>query len=265
MESDANSMMIHPAINSNAILWNQDTPVDEYAHELVIMDPENLSPSTHAWYYKTNDGEAKSTDAGAIPTQTGLIYVDNTNIVSINTGYEKAGDPLEYAAVPISSDDDFRFYYRDYVFRVATFGKEMPLESLVASLSILEDAKYPAITEHDYRKSASVDFYLLSSEDEIPTYATYKGTLNIANLDYTNNGKQKTQVEVISKGDKISALPLYDDDDNQIWILLRFYMDGELVDSGYANKTSYIHVDGLQTKKFGMDIKFEVIEPETTN
>lgn len=222
---------------------------------------ERLKPAHHNDY-------APAYTAG---TGTGLYYNTNPEAVSFSTGYAQNENPasLSYQIVPVRQNGDTSLYYRDYVVYIASVRKTVDIYHLYATIELVlpENA-----TAKDYQQAASVDFYY-----GVANSAQYKGTLNIAGLDYAlNNGTTLTQIDLLEGEQNLpKTVPI--NTNGYITITMRFYFDGNLektaaVAAQEATETTdavaaqpaqaYVRSNGLSTSDFSIKVSFDASEAQ---
>ena len=200
-----------------------------------------LTPSTHDWgtFYRAADTSVTST--------TGLKYNCNPSVIHPSTGEERDGKTIYYNKSE-NDDENEKYYFVDYEVYIASVSKPLPINGLTATLNSAD----ADTSTYDYHNAASVDFYLGSVSS-----SNYKGTLNLAGLDYSvNDGSEPcTEVEIISGS---YTVPLNTaDSDNYIKVIMRFYFDGALQES---DGQAFVYSDGLTTANFSMKVTFTAEE-----
>lgn len=143
-----------------------------------------------------------------------LRYVSNTQAVDLSSGKARDNQQLQYQAVTSVDADK---YFKDYVVYISSFGGQMMISSLVATLN--SDILNQTLT------SASIDFYV---------QGLYVATANL----------QDTQAIIINQDYLIP-----NSRDDAIQITMRSYFDGELSSNGRAYiNTNQICLDDLQVQ-----------------
>lgn len=177
-------------------------------------------------------------------TVTGLSYLRNSYAVDSDTGKLKDGEDALILDPVTASEINGRIYYVDYKVYIASSGEAFPSNTeLVAVISNDNDDLDNTFL------ATSVDFYF-SSNNEVSF--TYKGTLNLAGISYTNNNASVTEISL-----NTGSIPLYTSD--YFVVIMRCYFDGNLVDS--STNHTYItsnEVNGLETNEVEIDVEIFV-------
>lgn len=182
---------------------------------------KTLSPSTHI-----AEGDNYTTYT------SGLKYITNTEIIDPVTGLVDSGEPV-YA----NATNGALEYYIDYVVYIASPAEAFNITSLNAEL-VCEGAEQT-------QKAVSVDFYACTNSGGAfadPSADTFKGTLNLAQKNNSNNEGSVTSLSIKD----IATMPTIEA--KGIEVTMRVYIDGALVDNGgnaYVNST-VINLNNIQ-------------------
>ncbi len=181
--------------------------------------------------------------AASPSSPTLLQYLYNGAVVNPATGLvdgqDESGEDNEpdFRDVPESADSD---YYKDYVVFIASAGGALTNTDLVVTLSSKEDIS-------DTEKALSVDFYVSTNS----TVGTYKGTLNLAQINPATNNGTKMNVKLVTKG----TIP--NSQSSPLKVTMRVYFDGHLTDPESDPENAFIRSDVLTDQTFCFDVYFE--------
>ena len=206
--------------------------------------------------------------------KTGLKYVTNPFVVTLDKGLEKTGTTLEYAAVPKPVTGDTKLYYVDYSVYIASHGEEFNASALNVEMELVPQTEgnaeptaeqISAVSSTDYLQAASIDFYVKANggeSEDIVSSANYMGTLNAAGLALSNDtafNADATCTEV----NLLSANPstMYHNTEGHYKVTMRCYFDGALLKSATQ---AYVYSDNLSTLGFAMNVSFTAVDAATT-
>ncbi|MCR5457798.1 MAG: hypothetical protein K6F14_06950 [Clostridiales bacterium] len=223
-QADTNDVKMRVNVSPNLVISDNSSAIagytasslsNSYIEKRWSEDAKELIPVDH---YDSDD----------YPTVTGtnvfnLVYNTNPENVSRITG---KGDDLTFAHVPSQSANK---YFIDKVVYIASLDKAMTKNSDYSVITFTITENGSGTTTNEAYKSASVDIYVSG---------TYKGTLNLDDLDH------------FSIND-INSIPL--NTIGSIQITLRCYFDGALQKN---NTTNYVNSSSLATNT--ADISFDI-------
>ena len=171
---------------------------------------------------------------------TRLKYLTNHHAVDTMTGKKKDGMELEFAAVPVTDNEQ---YFIDYVVYIASAFDPLEVSSLSARVVMPE-----ADDLHPYFNAVSVAFYIGEVNDE-----GYRGTTSVSD---SKHNPENAKIELLPGGDTI---PLNTSD--HIKVTMRCYFDGALEDpdTGIAYVNSYT----VKSDRAVVGVEFLAIDAES--
>lgn len=237
-ETTSNGMKVGSQVQANLIiaksiadLKSMNLSDGSFSIDFSTEAEKMLIPVTHDW---------------SVGTATGLVFNSNPRAVSSTSGLKRGAENLTFSPVPVSTAEETKHYYVDYVAYIASMDATMETSGLrVDGIALTREA---APTK--YLKALSVDFYV----GEVNS-SNYKGTLNLANQDYKNVNAATTVTSL--KLTEAGEIPIHTSD-SPIVVTMRIYFDGGLqeIESGaYASKT-YIKSSEVDLSKVGLKVSF---------
>lgn len=183
---------------------------------------------------------------------TYLKYNTNPSNVSPRTGVEAGASVLTFEEVPVSGESGPHYYIEHTVY-IAADGKAMNDQQLSVSLGKSAPANE---NMKDNLYAASVDFYMWYSDSAAPgaSLSNFKGTLNLAQLDSSNNGQSKDFLTLINRG----YIPL--NTSGHIAVLMRYYFDGALLKQN--SSTAFVRSTEISAEQLGMLVLFQSTDVE---
>lgn len=179
-------------------------------------------------------------------TETYLKYLVNHYAVDESTGNAKNGMSLEFAPVPITSDE---VYFVDYTVYIASRFDSLEISSLTASITLPTTVDSEYLSEHVYFNAASIDFYV--SEVSLDNY---RGTTSVSD---SLNGTARASIELFRDG-----VTVPDASSNEsIKIIMRCYFDGALQDT--STNRAYINSNTVKTDGINIGVTFTAIDAVT--
>ncbi len=183
---------------------------------------------------------------------TGLKYVNNTSVISVDSGISTI--PLTYDEA--ENIEDGKQYYVDYTVYVASF--DTSLEN--ATLKIMISYAYHMV--NDEQVLITEGSLMATSIDVFNGEASgtnYVGTLNVAGSDINYNDNPttydatKTMTELYLVGSDSSTGTIPHNTNGYLTYTLRMYFDGALLS---AADQAYIYTSNLDTSKITLGVKF---------
>lgn len=196
----------------------------------------NMAPATAA-VNANNEWVTAIAEAG--DNVTGLKYVKNTNDIDFSSGIAKNGKELQFKPVPVDSNSK---YYIDYDIYIASLGKELDAEALIAIIYCNLPVDYN--TSH---MAATIAFY-----QDFASATTLKGSIAVAN-------QSTGSVSFALTDNKIPVNT--DENKSPIHIIARFYFDGALMNGD----TAYINSATVDTSDINLKIIFTATELQPDN
>ena len=222
-QTNSNGMKLKTEISANLI-------IDDVISELQAVVAPTEANFSHTFSAAAQSLEPATHDSGG-SYASNLKYVTNAEIISASTGLERTGT-LSYANATTDN-------YVDFIVYIASAGKQMTGQNLVATISSSSIAGSGA-NKQDTLDATSIDFYVND---------TYVGTLNVAGLDASvnNHSTAKTSVALLSSG----TIPL--NSSGYITVKMRCYVDGALLKSAGQ---AYINSEKVDTSDITLNVTF---------
>ena len=241
-QTQSNGIMLKVEVTPNIII-DADS-----GHIITVAGPSEASYS-HTFSDAAKALRPTTHDDDYTTYANGLKYVTNTENVGASSGVVKSGALAYSSAVNTPSTT---YYYVDYVVYIASTGKAMDGQDLVATLEPAATIANSNAVAQDTLKAASIDFYA-GSGDIDATSSTFIGTLNVAGFDadLNDHSTPKTSLTLISNNsiphNQAAAGNKY------ITVIMRCYIDGALLkDSGQA----FINAATVVTDDITLNVKF---------
>ena len=165
-----------------------------------------------------------------------LKYLESSHGINRQSGLAEEGVTPEFLPVPASGVNGEELYFVDYTVYIASALKELPIDSLKASIVSPENVD----DDHSFFNAASIDFYLGSGASD-----NYCGTATVAG---------DASVEIMGEG----TIPL--NKEGYITVIMRCYFDGALTYDG--GEKAYINSANVNTDEIILGVAF-VAEDKT--
>lgn len=198
-----------------------------------------MAPATAA-VNENNEWVTAIAEAG--DNVTGLKYVKNTNDIDFSSGIAKNDKELQFKPVLVDSNSK---YYIDYDIYIASLGKELDAQALIAIIYCNLSVDYN--TSH---MAATIAFY-----QDFASATTLKGSIAVANVANQSTGS----VSFALTDNKIPVNT--DKNKSPIHIIARCYFDGALMNGD----TAYINSATVDTSDINLKIIFTATELQPDN